>query len=178
MIFGVPSFSETSINQTIVEITKDMSWGMPSKRVNCTFRVQLHPESPIARWFIMEHPIKIDDLGVPPFSETSISYESSRWCTNIPVSTSFHSVHQNSLSLSAWLTSPIFASVQLYDMKTRIQTPDKPWNLQVWCIFPANHVVLPDNLASKSSTLLTLAGDTHLESKRRNRTPKHEGHWC
>ena len=25
MIFGVPSFSETSINQTIVEITKDMS---------------------------------------------------------------------------------------------------------------------------------------------------------
>ena len=25
-------------------------------------------------WFIREHPIEVDDLGVPPFQETSISY--------------------------------------------------------------------------------------------------------
>ena len=26
--------------------------------------------SPIAGWLIIEHPISMDDLGVPPFSET------------------------------------------------------------------------------------------------------------
>ena len=74
-------------------------------------------------------------------------------------STSFHSVHQNSLSLSlsAWLTSPIFASVELYDMKTRLQTPDKP------SIFSKNDVFLRPSMLFYQTTL---AGDTYLESKR------------
>ena len=34
--------------------------------------VSINGESPIAGWFMIEKPIKMDDLGVPLFQETSI----------------------------------------------------------------------------------------------------------
>ena len=37
-------------------------------------RGSINGGTPIARWFIREDPVKIDDLGVPPFMETPISY--------------------------------------------------------------------------------------------------------
>ena len=50
--------------------------------------VSINVSTPIAGWFIVENIIKMDDLGVPPFQETSIYiyiyiyiyYEGSRCC--------------------------------------------------------------------------------------------------
>ena len=37
-----------------------------------------HRGTPIARWFIVENPFKMDDLGVPRFQETPICFDTLR----------------------------------------------------------------------------------------------------
>ena len=44
----------------------------------------INEDTPIAGWFTMEHLIKIDDFGVPPFQETSIIQQFSKFALVFP----------------------------------------------------------------------------------------------
>jgi len=41
-------------------------------RVYIYMRVSINGGTPIAGWFMLENPTNMDDLGVPPFQETSV----------------------------------------------------------------------------------------------------------
>ena len=59
----------------------------------------MNGDTPIAGWFIREHPIKIDDLGVPPFMETFMWL---KWPDELTVRCNFGCSFQKASGQSPW----------------------------------------------------------------------------
>ena len=62
----------TNLGMVTIPPIKMVTWGMvygivlPTLDVMIEMGVSINGGSPIAGWFVMEKPIKMDDLGVPP----------------------------------------------------------------------------------------------------------------